>query len=196
MKVFLTNHASKLRGLLPDFKALPLSYDADTVLQERESSVVVPAGADVMDLSSHDFRSFFEYDIFPSRIMAFAGEWQGEGRTMQEGDVIVQQAFLPPFPISVKLVFAVRVLKVVCEPTKVGFSYGTLEGHPEMGHSEFYFAVRDGAVRAAIHTHSHPGTILTRLVAPIVTLPYQRYCTNLGLRRMQESFAAKIGSRA
>jgi hypothetical protein len=196
MKVFLTNQESNLRGLLPQFKALPLSYDADTVLQEKESSVVIPGGAAVADLTSHDFSSFFQYDIFPRRIMAFAGEWQGEGRPMREGDVIVQQAFLPPLPISVKLVFAVRVLKIVREPTKVGFSYGTLKGHPEMGHSEFYFAIRDGTVRAAIHTHSHPGTLLTRAVAPIMTLPYQQYCTNLGLQRMRESVLASVRSRA
>lgn len=192
MKTFLTDQQSKLRRLLPEFKGLPLSYDANTVLEERESVLEIPHDSEVTDLSSHDFKSLFEYDIFPPNIMAFAAEWQDQGRPMHEGDVIVQQAFLPPFPLSVKCVFAVRVLKIFREPTKVGFSYGTLAGHPEMGISQFYFAVRDGITRAAIHTHSHPGTLLTRSVAPIFTLPYQQYCTNRGLQRMRETFLASV----
>jgi hypothetical protein len=192
VKVFLTDQRARLKDLLPEFKALPLSYDVSTVLQERESMLEIAHDAAVRDLSSHDFKSLFEYDIFPPSIMAFAAEWQSEGRPMREGDVIVQQAFLPPFPLSAKLVFAVRVLTIFREPTKVGFSYGTLAGHPEMGRSEFYFAVRDGTTRAAIHTHSHPGTLLTRSVAPIFTLPYQQYCTNRGLQRMRETFLASM----
>lgn len=192
MKTFLTNQQSRLRELLPEFKALPLSYDAHTVLEERTSTVEISRDAAVTDLASHDFKSLFEYDIFPARIMAFAAEWQEQGRPMQAGDVIVQQAFMPPLPISVKLVFAVRILEVFREPAKVGFSYGTLQGHPEMGRSEFYIAIRDGITRAAIHTHSHPGTLLTRSVAPIFTLPYQQYCTNLGLQRMRECFLAAV----
>jgi hypothetical protein len=192
VKVFLTDQQAKLEQLLPAFKTLPLSYDADTVLEERESALEIPQPAAVMDLLSHEFKSLFEYDIFPRNIMAFAAEWQDQGRPMREGDVIVQQAFLPPFPLSVKCVFAVRVLEIFREPTRVGFSYGTLKGHPEMGRSEFYFAVRDGIIRAAIHTRSHPGTLLTRSVAPIFTLPYQQYCTNRGLQRMRETFLASM----
>ena len=109
---------------------------------------------------------------------------------MQEGDVIVQQAFLPPLPLSIKCVFAVRVLQIFRESTKVGFSYGTLRGHAEMGRSEFFFALQDGVIRATIHTYSAPGNLLTRLIAPLVTLPYQRYCTQLGLQRMREGFLA------
>jgi hypothetical protein len=76
---------------------------------------------------------------------------------MQEGDVIVQQAFLPPLPLSVKCVFAVRVLQIFCEPAKVGFSYGTLRGHAEMGRSEFSFALRDGVIYSAAWCVSLPG---------------------------------------
>ena len=115
---------------------------------------------------------------------------------MQEGDVIVQQAFLPPLLLSIKCVFAVRVLQIFCEPTRVGFSYGTLRGHPEMGRSAFVFVLRDGVIRATIHTYSSPGILLTRLVAPLVTLPYQRYCTHQALQRMREAFLASNRSHA
>ena len=82
----------------------------------------------------------------------------------------------------------VRVVDMFRSPTKVGFSYGTLKGHAEMGISEFYFSVQDGVVRANIHTYSAPGALLTRMVAPFITLPYQQYCTNRALQRMSESF--------
>jgi uncharacterized protein (UPF0548 family) len=190
MKIFFTNQQAHLIRLLPAFKALPLSYDAQTVLREKATSVMIPSSAAVTELSSYNFDSLFAYDIFPSRIMSFAAEWQSQGRTMQEGDVIVQQAFLPPLLLSMKCVFAVRVLQIFREPTKVGFSYGTLKGHAETGRSEFSFALHDGVIRATIHTYSFPGILLTRLVAPLVTLPYQRYCTHLGLQRMREAFLA------
>jgi uncharacterized protein (UPF0548 family) len=196
MKIFLTNQQAHLIRWLPECKTLPLSYDAQTVLREKATSVVVAGGAAVADLASYNFGFLFDYDIFPSHIMSFAAEWQSQGRTMQEGDVIVQQAFLPPLPLSIKCVFAVRVLQIFREPTKVGFSYGTLRGHAEMGRSEFVFALRDGVIRATIHTYSSPGIPLTRLVAPLVTLPYQHYCTHQALQRMREAFLASNRSHA
>jgi hypothetical protein len=190
MKIFLTNQQAQLVRLLPEFKALPLSYDARTVLREKTTSVVVPSATPVTDLTSYNFDFLFGYNIFPSHILTFAAEWQHQGRTMREGDVIVQQAFVPPLPLSMKCVFAVRVLQIFREPAKVGFSYGTLQGHAETGCSEFSFALREGLIYATIHTHSSPGILLTRLVAPLVTLPYQRYCTQLGLQRMGAGFLA------
>jgi Domain of unknown function (DUF1990) len=190
MKVFLTNQQANLIRFLPEFKALPLSYDAHTVLREKASSMVVPGGTAVTELSSYDFHFLFDYDIFPRHIMTFATEWHHQGRTMREGDVIVQQAFLPPFPISLKCVFAVRILQIFRQPHKVGFSYGTLNGHPEMGLSEFYFALRDGVIHATIHTYSYPGTLLARAVAPMFTLPYQQYCTHRALQRLRDAFLA------
>ena len=104
--------------------------------------------------------------------------------------MIVQQASLPPFPISLKCVFAVRILQIFRQPNKVGFSYGTLNGHPEMGLSEFYFALRDGVIHATIRTYSSPGTLLARAVAPMFTLPYQQYCTHRALQRLRDAFLA------
>ena len=49
---------------------------------------------------------------------------------------------------------------------------------------------QDGVVRANIHTYSAPGALLTRMVAPFITLPYQQYCTNRALQRMSETFLA------
>lgn len=196
MKLFLTHQPARLVRFLPACKVLPLSYDAQTVLRDKTSSLVVPSRATVADLTAYHFGFLFAYDIFPRSILSFAAEWHTQGRAMQEGDVIVQQAFLPPLPISVKCVFAVKVLQILREPTKVGFSYGTLQGHAEMGRSEFAFTLHDGVIHATIHTSSSPGTLLTRLAAPLVTLPYQRYCTRRALERMRDAFLTSNRSQA
>lgn len=190
MKVYLTNQRSKLPNLLPDFKKLPLSYDNLTPLRERKTVLIISLPTPGDDLSQYNFDFLFRYHIFPSNILVAAAEWEPEGRTMNAGDVIVQQAFLPPMPVSLKVVFAVRVLEVFCSSTKVGFSYGTLKGHPETGISEFSFSLQGQELCAAIHTHSAPGILISRLVAPIFTLPYQQYCTRRALQQMRDHFLA------
>jgi Domain of unknown function (DUF1990) len=188
MKVFLTNQESRLSSRLPDFKNSSLSYNDLALVREKETTVTVPLSAPKQDLSQCNFESLFHYAVFPRSILIFAADWEREGRTMKTGDGIVQQAFLPPLSISIKAVFAVRVLEVFHTSTKVGFSYGTLEGHPESGISEFYFCLRGGRLLATIHTYSRPGLLISRLFAPLFTLPYQKYCTDKALERMRETF--------
>lgn len=187
MKLFLLDQHKRLERFFPVFKPLAMSYDSHTVLREKVTSVVVP-GISVSDLTKCDLNFLFDYVVFPAAIMKYATEWKQQGRAMQKGDIIIQQASAPPLLVSLKMVFAVRVVDMFRSPTKVGFSYGTLKGHAEMGISEFYFSIQDGVVRANIHTYSAPGAFLTRMVAPLITLPYQQYCTNRALQRMSESF--------
>ena len=187
MKLFLFDQHKRLERFFPVFKPIGMSYDSHTVLREKVTSVVVP-GFSVSDLTTCNLDFLFDYVVFPTSIMKYATEWKQQGRTMQKGDIIIQQASAPPLALSLKMVFAVRVVDMFRSPTKVGFSYGTLKGHAEMGISEFYFSVQDGVVRANIHTYSAPGALLTRMVAPFITLPYQQYCTNRALQRMSESF--------
>ena len=189
MKLFLLDQQKRLERFFPVFKPLAMSYDAHTVLREKVTSLVV-TGAKVTDLTKCDLGFLFDYIVFPPDIMKFATEWKQQGRAMQKGDIIIQQASVPPLPLSLKMVFAVRIVDMFRTPTKIGFSYGTLRGHAEMGISEFYFSIQDGVLRANIHTYSAPGALLTRMVAPFITLPYQQYCTNRALQRMSESFLA------
>ena len=189
MKLFLRDQSPHLDRFFPVFKPLAMSYDAHTVLREKVTSVVVPARP-MADLSACNLKFLFEYQVFPPDILKFATEWNKEGRAMQKGDIIIQQASVPPLPLSLKAVFAVRVVDIFRSATKVGFSYGTLKGHAEMGISEFYFSIQDGVLRANIHTYSAPGTILTRMLAPFFTLPYQQYCTDRALKNMCQAFLA------
>lgn len=62
----------------------------------------------------------------------------------------------------------VRVVYVVNEPTRQGFAYGTLPGHPESGEEAFVVDLReDGAVTFTISAFSQPATLLARLGGPI-----------------------------
>lgn len=61
-----------------------------------------------------------------------------------------------------------RVVRVVDEPDRRGFAYGTLPGHPERGEESFVVS-RDGAgaVTFTITAFSRPATRLARLGGPV-----------------------------
>ena len=61
-----------------------------------------------------------------------------------------------------------RVVYVVTEPDKVGFAYGTLPGHPEVGEAAFT-VVRDGKGEVVFVVTSFSRTVdpLARLGAPV-----------------------------
>ena len=115
--------------------------------------------------------------------MTFLTQWDFESRQMQIGDTIVQQALVPPLGLlSQKIVFGVRINDIINEPTKIGFSYETLKGHVEKGISTFTIEMdADKGTIFKIHTFSRPGNLLTRLVGPILSVPYQTFCTKQGL---------------
>ena len=85
-----------------------------------------------------------------------------------------------------------RIVEVIDEPDRFGFSYGTLPHHPEEG--EEMFAVRDngdGSVTYRVAAFSRPAGIVTRLIGPLGRI-IQRFMT----RRYLQGFAdfASIGS--
>jgi uncharacterized protein (UPF0548 family) len=61
-----------------------------------------------------------------------------------------------------------RVLRVVNEPHRRGFAYGTLPGHPESGEEEFMLHTQDAAgVTATVRAFSKPVGLLPRTVGPV-----------------------------
>jgi uncharacterized protein (UPF0548 family) len=89
---------------------------------------------------------------------------------------------LPPGPFG--LVIPVRVVRVVDEPGRFGFAYGTLPGHPERGEQGFVVErLEDGTVRATIRLAADPGPPAARALAPLVRLgqivAVRRYLTAL-----------------
>ena len=138
------------------------------------------------DLGQVDLDFLFDYKIFPSHIMAFLTQWTQEKRRMKVGDTILQQAIIPPIKMfSLKLIFGVRINKIIDEADKKGFSYVTIDGHVEKGESTFTLEKSDDGLIFKIVTFSEPGNFLTKLFGPIFTLPYQTYCTRTALEHVQ-----------
>jgi uncharacterized protein (UPF0548 family) len=62
----------------------------------------------------------------------------------------------------------VRVVYLVEEPSRKGFAYGTLPGHPESGEEAFVVDLHEGgAVTFTITAFSRPSTLLARIGGPI-----------------------------
>lgn len=185
MKIFLRDQDEKLTSYLEESRTINLSYTDTHGLPERTIKSRIPD--DTRNLETSDLGFLFRYEVFPPTILKFHGEWQLAGREMRVGDVIVQQAQVPP-GWGVRLVFGVRVLSVYREETRAGFSYGTLAGHPETGTNEFSFSVIGGGILAAVKTVAAPALPLTRLLAPIFTHRYIAFCNRQALQRMEEKF--------
>lgn len=156
-----------------------MHYDKERLV-EKTTIIPIDATKELQELNT-DF--FFDYKIFPTSIMSFLTQWNFENRKMQVGDTIVQQAFIPPLrQFSQKIIFGVRINEIINEPTKVGFSYETLKGHVEKGVSLFTIEkTTDQKTIFKVHTFSTPGNLLTQLVGPVLSVPYQTYCTRQGL---------------
>lgn len=79
----------------------------------------------------------------------------------------------------------VRVVYVVDEPSRLGFAYGTLAGHPESGEESFVVELRDDdTVVFTIAAFSRPAWWITRLTHPIGR-GVQSWVTNRYLRSLQ-----------
>lgn len=166
-----------------------MSYDKAS-LTEKVSSVSINTDRP-LDLFNLDF--FFDYKIFPSSILTYWAEWQQENRRMKTGDTIVQQVYLPPLQrYSQKLVFGVRICQIIDEPKRKSFSYETLQGHVEKGISTFSVEQENNKIVIKIHTFSAPGHILSRLLGPVFSLPYQAFCTRRALAHMKRQIELQM----
>jgi uncharacterized protein (UPF0548 family) len=62
---------------------------------------------------------------------------------------------------------ACRIVRVVDEPDRFGFAYGTLPSHPEEGEEHFVVTRATGAVRFDVVAFSRPHDLLTKLGGPV-----------------------------
>lgn len=191
MKFSFTDQKDNLSKYLTEFKKKSFSFDFLENFPENKKQIIV--ASPISDLQHYDFHFLFRYKIFPEDILDFYGEWEKENRNMQVGDVIVQQGKVPPGKINLKFIFGVRILSIFHEKHRVGFSYGTLEGHPETGVNEFSFYISGNTLFAQIHTKAKPASLLSRSLGPIFTDPYVRYCNRRGLQMMKEQFLMNRG---
>ncbi|MDJ0382789.1 DUF1990 domain-containing protein [Streptomyces sp. G-G2] len=74
-----------------------------------------------------------------------------------------------------------EVIWTAYEPARVGFAYGTLDGHPECGEESFLVELaEDGAVWFAVIAFSRPGAWYTRLAGPLIPVLQLGYARMLG----------------
>lgn len=83
---------------------------------------------------------------------------------LRRGSVVLMR--WGPGALSVRV--PCRVLAVVEEPRRRGFTYGTLPGHPEAGEEQFLLEhLADDRVRLTISAVSRPASALARLGGPL-----------------------------
>lgn len=183
MKIYLSSQESKLESHLEEAMKCQVTHYDKKYLPDKTSTIKIDPEKSLKDV---DLNCLHDYNIFPSNIMTYKTQWDVEQRTMQIGDTIVQQVFLPPIQaLSLKIVFGVRINAIIDEPTQKGFSYETLEGHVEKGESTFTVEETDHGLIFKIRTFSNPGNFLTKLAGPVFSLPYQRYCTGKALENVK-----------
>ena len=183
MKIYLTGQADNFDGLLKVLTTKPTMTFDKAKLKEKTSTIDINTEKTLGQINL-DF--LFDYKIFPSNIMTFMTQWGQEKRKMKIGDTILQQAFIPPTKVfSQKIIFGVRINNIIDETDRKGFSYVTIEGHVEKGESAFTIEQGDSGLVFKIKTFSEPGNLLTKLVGPILTVPYQTYCTKTALENVK-----------
>jgi hypothetical protein len=184
MKLYLTDQAKEFQRLLTDLIGKPTMTFEKGKLTEKVSTINISNDKN-LKLTNLDF--LFDYKIFPSNIMTFKTQWGQEKRKIKIGDTILQQATIPPTKfLSQKIIFGVRINKIIDEDGRKGFSYETIEGHVERGESTFTVEQNGKGLIFKIKTFSEPGNLLTRLVGPIFTIPYQAYCTRKALENVKK----------
>ena len=101
--------------------------------------------------------------------------------------IVAGDTALLRLPIGMKL--PVRVIYVVNEPTRVGFAYGTLRGHPEDGEEAWIVEHRDDdSVWMTVRAFSRPANLFWWCGYPILRVVQEVYT-----RRYLRSLAGPIG---
>jgi uncharacterized protein (UPF0548 family) len=106
--------------------------------------------------------AILRYDIFPP--------WMAtpviRRAPVQVGDTLGLRYH---FFFGVDIFFASKVIERIDEPSRVGFTYRTLDGHPETGEETFSVEkdMTTGEVTAALRSWSRPGMLWTRLARPL-----------------------------
>ena len=183
MKIYQTDQKNKFKQHL-DFLKTKKVMDYDKSRLTNKISTIDIETTKKLDQLNLDF--LFDYQIFPDNIMIFNREWTDQSRKMKIGDTIAQQVYIPPTrTFSQKIIFGVRVNEIIDQADKKGFSYETLEGHVEKGVSIFTVEQLDNKVIFKVQTYSTPGNVLTKLLGPVFSVPYQTFCTKTALKNVK-----------
>ena len=193
MRIYLTDQKRNFKEHLDSLKSKKvMDYDVSQ-LTNNISTIEIDTTKKIVQLNL-DF--LFDYQIFPDNIMTFKNEWTDQSRKMKIGDTIAQQVYIPPTrTFSQKIIFGVRINKIIDQADKKGFSYETLEGHVEKGVSIFTVEQLNNKIVFKIQTYSTPGNILTKLLGPIFSVPYQTFCTKTALKNVKRQLEIQWNCR-
>jgi uncharacterized protein (UPF0548 family) len=89
---------------------------------------------------------------------------ESTGPRAEEGTELTIRAWIGP----VRMTAPARVVYVVDEPTRRGFAYGTLPGHPESGEELFLVERVGDQTWAEVRAFSRPGRWYVALGGPVV----------------------------
>src|SRR5688572_8797215 len=96
MKIFISDQQPRFKQHLALIKSLnTVPYNKER-LKYKYSEYLLEANP--INLSQLSNGILFSYKLFPSNILTSYSEWTDESRFMREGDTIVQQIYIPPFP--------------------------------------------------------------------------------------------------
>lgn len=144
-------------------RAAPLTYD------EVGASAAGPqAGYEWLERSRTLVRRDWEgacRDLLTWRLHERAGlRVQASESPLRQDTVVLLHLGVGPLALPIPC----RVVYVVDEPTRCGFAYGTLPGHPESGEERFVLEQHgDGSIEVAITAFSRPATRLATLGGPL-----------------------------
>ncbi|HEY9292016.1 MAG TPA: DUF1990 domain-containing protein [Microlunatus sp.] len=110
------------------------------------------------------------YERVADRLLGW-GVQLGAGLRMQvshrrvvESAVLIATLRFGPFPVRTRC----RIVYLIEEPDRVGFAYGTLPGHPEVGEERFLVELLDhDQIRFGLTAFSRNASLLARLGGPI-----------------------------
>jgi uncharacterized protein (UPF0548 family) len=160
-------------------RAAPFSYDRAAIEEGR-----IPPGYERMQASRQLTRTDFDRavnDLLCWRAQAGAGlGMRASDIPLVAGSVVLLRFGVGPAAVTARC----RVLEVIDEPSRKGFAYGSLPGHPESGAEEFVLEQdAEGRIRFTVTSVSKPATLLARASGPIGRM-MQRYLTSRYLRAL------------
>jgi uncharacterized protein (UPF0548 family) len=144
------------------------SLDGDEgVIDHYARRVELPPGADIGSWFRRFEDRLLAYRVFPPDLMH--AHICSEDDRLREGTTIVQRVAIGPLTLEA----GVRVIRVWHHEDEdideTGFTYATLQGHPERGISTFRLRRRTAppSIDLLIDVRSRPGVWLTRVARPI-----------------------------
>lgn len=160
-------------------RAAPLSYSLS-----GGPAGVTPAGFRHLDYSATLARRDFDAtarDLFDWRMHSGAGlQVQASDIPLRSETVVLMRWGLGALSLKIPC----RVLEVIDEPARRGFTYGTLPGHPEAGEERFLLEhLNDGRILFTITALSRPASTLAKLGGPL-SRAAQRFMTQRYLRAL------------